>query len=199
MPCKIFYYNKADMHEYVGYTNLDLPLDILFQLNVSNIKPQRGKIWKLRKTFQVCDKNCSPVDSKKSHKVGFFGKARESGYPCLYLPEWVVSYLYLYISNPQRMLASNDLGASGELVSGKSLSSCHNFPAWPLLFVLPTRGVQLQGIVEFALWIIYFKQNYFTTATCSSLFVLPTCGVQLQGIVQMYNLLIKWCISYKTT
>ena len=91
-----------------------------------------------------------PWIPRRAAKSDFFAKARESAYPCLYLPEWVVSYLYLYISNPQRRLASNDLGASGELVSGKSLSSCHNFPAWPLLFVLPTREVQLQSIVQFA-------------------------------------------------
>ena len=88
---------------------------------------------------------------------------------CISLNELFSTYLYLYISKPQRRLASNDLGASGELVSGKSLSSCHNFPAWPLLFVLPTREVQLHGIVQFAPWIMFFIQNYFTTASCSSL------------------------------
>ena len=72
----------------------------LFQLNsainVSNITPQRGKIWKLRKTFQVCDKNCSPVDSKKSRKVGFFCQGARI-WSSLFVSAWMNCFLHICI------------------------------------------------------------------------------------------------------
>ena len=79
------------MHEYVGYATW-----YSVSINVCNIKPQRGKIWKLRKTFQVCDKNCSPVDSKKSCKVGFFWQGARI-WLSLFVSAWMSCFLFVFV------------------------------------------------------------------------------------------------------